>query len=147
MAIEKTIAFKITVIIICIPTTAFTLNQYAKLIHHLLSINYNWLFELMVVLGMLVFQFLFIYKNTWRLKLDYYVNMLLVSLTGSLLLWPLIILNLLYHCSDAVNVFYFLAVVTVMFFDHKKRVAQLELPVFISYTWIIYRFIILIFIL
>ena len=82
MAIAKTIAFKITVIIICITTTAFTLNQYAKLIHHLLSINYNWQFELMIVLGMLFFQYLFIYKNTWRLKLDYYFNMLLVSLTG-----------------------------------------------------------------
>ncbi len=140
------IYLKIAAIFICIGTTAFTLSQYAKLIQHLLKINYNWQFELFMVLGMLVFQYPFIYKKERMLKLNYYYNMLLVSLLGSLLLWPLIITNYFYTCSNTVNVIYFFTVVAIMFFKHKQRVAKLLLPVYISYTWVLYRFIILIFI-
>jgi hypothetical protein len=99
-----------------------------------------------MVLGMLVFQYPFIYKKEWGLKLAYYFNMLLVSLLGSLLLWPLLITNRFYTCGDMVNLFYFFAVVAIMFFVHQQRVAKLLLPVYISYTWVLYRCIILIFI-
>ncbi|MEI9957006.1 MAG: hypothetical protein WDM90_12055 [Ferruginibacter sp.] len=143
----KATYFKVTAIIICIAVTAFTLSQYAKLIQHLLSIKYNWLFELFIVIGMLFFQYPFIYKKTWAIKLNYYYNMLLVSLIGSILLWPLLIVNHFYTCTDVVNLIYFFAVVLVMFFEHKRRVKKLLLPGFISYTYILYRFIILLFIL
>jgi hypothetical protein len=146
MKFLNTIYFKIPVLFICITATAFTLSLYAKLIQHLLKINYNWQFELFMVLGMLIFQYPFIYKKEWSLKLEYYYNMLLVSLLGSLLLWPLLITNHFYTCSDTNNLIYFFAVVLLMFLEHKRRVAKLLLPVFISYTWVLYRFIILIFI-
>jgi hypothetical protein len=138
--------FKIVIIFICIGFTAFTLNQYAEIIQHLISIKYDWQFELLIVTGMLFFQYPFIYKVACSLKFDYYLNMLIVSLAGSLLLWPLLLINYFYHCSDAVNIIYFFAVVIAIFFEHKRRVAKLLLPVYISYTWILYRLLILIFI-
>jgi hypothetical protein len=147
MKIQKTILFKITVIVLCIAITAFTLHRYAGLIQHLLAIDYNWQFELCMVAGMLLFQYPFIRKQSGQLKLEYYFNMLLVSLTGAALLWPLININQFYRFGNTFNLLYFFAVVIIMFFDHKRRVATLQLPVFISYTWILYRFIILIFIL
>ncbi|WP_462221462.1 hypothetical protein, partial [Ferruginibacter sp.] len=125
----------------------FTLSRYAILVQHLIKIKYNWQFELFMVLGMLFFQYPFIYKNTWKLKLEYYFNMLLVSLMGAVLLWPLLIVNYFDACVDPVNIIYFFAVVWVMFWEHKRIVVKLSLPVFISYTWLLYRFIILIFIL
>jgi hypothetical protein len=146
MKFLNAISFKIVAIFICIAATAFTLSQYAKLIQHLISINYNWQFEFFMVMGMLAFQYFFIYEKTWDLKLNYYYNMLLVSLLGSLLLWPLLIFNNFYSCADMVNLIYFFTVVVIMFFVHKQRVAKLLLPVYISYTWVLYRFIILIFI-
>jgi hypothetical protein len=139
--------FKISVSTICIAFTAFTLSRYALLIQHLLSVKYNWQFELLMVTGMLFFQYPFIYKKSRMLQLEYYYNMLLVSLMGSFLLWPLLLLNYFYHYSDTTNLIYFFAVVLFMFFEHKRRVAKLLLPVFISYTWVLYRCIILIFIL
>jgi len=139
--------FKVTAILICIAVTALTLHQYAKLIQHLLTIKYDWQFELFMVTGMLFFQYPFIYKRTWPLKLDYYFNMLLVSLMGAVLLFPLLILNRYSNYTDAFNILYFFAVVLVMFFVHKRRVAELNLPVLISYTWVLYRIFILIFIL
>ena len=139
--------FKVSVIIFSITVTVLTLNQYAQLIQHLITLNYNWRFELFMVIGMLVFQYLFIYKKKWNLKLDYYFNMLLVSLTGAVLLLPLLILNQYSNYGDTFNLFYFFTVVLIMFFDHKRRVAKLHLPVLISYTWVLYRVIILFFIL
>ncbi|MEO7306738.1 MAG: hypothetical protein ABIR78_14015 [Ferruginibacter sp.] len=139
--------FKITVILICIAVTALILHQYAKLIQHLLTIKYDWQFELFMVTGMLVFQYPFIYKKVWALKLDYYFKMVLVSAMGAFLLVPLLILNQYSNYTDTFNILYFFTVVLIMFFTHKRIVAQLDLPVLISYTWVLYRIIILIFIL
>ena len=139
--------FKITAIVICMAVTAITLSQYAQLILHLINIKYNWQFESGMITGMLFFQYPFIYKKTWSLKRDYYFNMLLVSLIGSVLLFPLLILNFYSNYSDAFNLSYFFTVVLLMFFIHKRRVAVLKLPLLISYTWVLYRFIILIIIL
>ncbi len=139
--------FKIAVTGIAITITAFTLSRYAILIQHLISIKYNWQFELLMVVGMLFFQYPFIYKKAWALKLDYYFNMLLVSLMGSALLWPLLMINIFYACGDIINITWFFAVVLFMFLDHKRRASKLLLPTYISYTWILYRVIILIFIL
>ena len=147
MNLLRSTIFKIIVMCICIAITAYTLSRYALLVQHLLSIRYNSQFELLIVIGMLLFQYPFIYKNSTLLKLEYYLNMLLVSVFGSFLLWPLLIINHFYNCSDAANLIYFLVVVAVMFFEHKRRVTKLLLPRFISYTWVLYRFIILIFIL
>ncbi|MEO6254262.1 MAG: hypothetical protein ABIO79_13195 [Ferruginibacter sp.] len=145
--IIQSTGFKIAVILICIAVTALTLHQYAKLIQHLLTIKYDWQFELFMVTGMLFFQYPFIYKKTRRLKMDYYFNMVLVSAMGALLLFPLLILNHYSDYTDTFNIGYFFTVVLIMFFIHKKIVAKLNLPVLISYTWVLYRIIILIFIL
>jgi hypothetical protein len=139
--------FKIAVMAICISVTAITLNQYAQLIQHLIKIKYGWRFELCMITGMLLFQYPFIYKKSWSQKQYYYFNMLLVSLIGSVLLFPLLLLNFYSNYSDTFNLLYFFIVVLAMFLIHKKRVAALGLPVMISYTWVLYRVIILIFIL
>ena len=68
--------------LICIGVTAFTLSQFAKLIQHLLTLKYDWKFELFMVVGQLIFQLPFIYKKSFALKTGYYLNMLLVSLMG-----------------------------------------------------------------
>ncbi|MFM9983788.1 MAG: hypothetical protein ACKVOK_01060, partial [Flavobacteriales bacterium] len=45
--------------VISIPITTFVLSRFALLVEHYLSIDYNWLFELCMVLGQIVFQSLF----------------------------------------------------------------------------------------
>ncbi len=145
--IIHTVGFKITAMVIFIAVTVFLLSQYALLVGHLITIAYNWQFELFMVMGMFFFQYPFIFKRKRSLKLNYYFNMLFVSFVGALLLIPLLLLNHYSACSDTFHISYFFAVVIMMFFDHKRRVAKLGLPVLISYTWVLYRFIILIFIL
>lgn len=142
----KLIFLKILLGIICTFTTAFTLNLFAKLIQHLLSVKYNWLFELIMIAGILLFQLLFIIKNNKAAIFNYFSKMLFVSLVGSILLWPLLIINKYYNLTDVVNVGYFLLVVVAMFFIHKNIVTKMKLPSYLSYTYILYRFIILLFI-
>jgi hypothetical protein len=142
----KKISIKILSIIICIAITAFTLSQYAKLIEHLLSIKYNWLFELLMVVGIIFFQNLFLLKKYRKTIFDYSYKMLLVSLIGSLMLWPLLFINHFTMCNDTVNLVYFFTVVIAIFFIHKNIVARMQLPYYLSYTYILYRFIILLFI-
>ncbi len=135
-----------SIAIFCILTTALSLSQYAKLIQHLLVVKYKWLFELLMVIGMLLFQFLFIYKKSRKEMFNYFLKMLLVSLIGAILLWPLLIINKYHSLSDAINVGYFFLVVTSMFFIHKNIVTKMKFPFYLSYTYILYRFIILLFI-
>jgi hypothetical protein len=142
----KLAGVKILSIIICIVATALVLSQYAKLIQHILSIQYSWRFELYMVLGMLAFQYPFMYKKSCYTKLDYYYKMLLVSLMGSLLLLPLLLLNHYILLSDAINVSFFFLIVGIMFFVHKYIVTKMQLPFYLSYTYILYRFIIALFI-
>jgi len=137
---------KLSLIFICTVTTIFTLSQYARLIQHLLAVKYNWLFELMMVLGMLLFQLIFILKNNRKILLDYLLKMLIVSFIGSLLLWPLLLINNFYRLSDACNLIYFFSVVSIMFFIHKNIVTKMKLPFYLSYTYILYRIIVLLFI-
>lgn len=143
----KSISYKIAIMLLCIVITAASLNQFAKLIQHLITIKYDWKFELFMVLGQLVFQLPFIYKKTSEEKWDYYYNMLIVSMMGSVLLLPLILFNQFYLLNNTINILYFFTVVLFMFFEHKRRVYLLCMPSHISYTWVLYRFLILIFIL
>ncbi len=138
--------FKAFAFTLCIVFTAMTLNQFAKLIQHLLKVNYDWRFETGMVVCMFFFQFPFIYQERWIDKWNYYFNMLIVSCKGALMLWPLLLINHFQPCVDWLNLAYFFIVVLVMFFDHKRRVVKLNFPWFISYTWVLYRLIILLFI-
>ncbi|MDB5275243.1 MAG: hypothetical protein JWR61_198 [Ferruginibacter sp.] len=139
--------FKLAAIAFCIAVTAFTLSHFALLIQHLIVIKYNWQFELFMITGMMLFQFPLIYKKPNSLKLDYYFNLLMISFIGAVLLWPLLRINLVYQINDMVNLAYFFAIVLVLFFVHKRVVATLSLPEMLSYTWVFYRFIVLLFIL
>lgn len=147
MLLIKNKLVRLLVMFLCIIITAATLNQFAKLIQHLITIRYDWRFELCMVIGQLIFQYPFIYKRSIDEKLDYYFNMLLVSCIGSLLLLPLIIANHFYLLSNTMNILFFFCVVLYMFFEHRRRVKGLRMPFYISYTWVLYRFLLLIFIL
>ncbi len=132
--------------LIYIGVAAVVLSSFALLIQPVLRIQYNWIFELAMIAGQLIFQFPFLHGKPWSLKITYYQNMLLVSFMGAVLLIPLLLLNYFYTCSLIINISYFFAVVSLMFLEHRRRVHQLQLPWYLCYTWVLYRIIILYFI-
>lgn len=129
-----------------IAVTAATLNQFALLIAHLLTIDYDWKFELAMVIGQVLFQMIFLWKHSVAEKITYTEALLTVSFIGSILLLPIIVLNHYYPQTDIINLVYFFGVVSIMFLIHWSKVHRLRLPWWLCFTWVLYRLIILVFI-
>ncbi|MBC7487054.1 MAG: hypothetical protein H7282_09925 [Cytophagaceae bacterium] len=144
---DRPMRYRLLIMLGCILFTAFTLSQFSLLIQSFLAIPYDWKLELAIVTGQLIFQFPFLYRKPFTVKLVYFENMLMVSLIGSLLLIPLLLVNHFYPLPIEAHVVYFAAVVATLFFEHRRRVQRLQLPEYLCYTWILYRVLILPFIL
>lgn len=70
-----------------------------------------------------------------------------VSLAGALLLTPILILNQFINIPQITILIWFAFVVLFMFMEHSRRIKILRLPTILSYTWVIYRVIVLLVIL
>lgn len=103
--------------------------------------------ELILALGQIVFQGLFLIKLDKKMVLNYIGNLMTVSLMGSLLLVPILILNSIFKIPEVVTLGWFGTTVLLMLVEHSRRIKILELPFYLSITWIIYRIIALLIIL
>ncbi|MFV8333035.1 hypothetical protein [Flavobacterium sp. GSP14] len=103
--------------------------------------------ELILALGQIVFQGLFLIKLDKKTILNYIGNLMTVSLVGSLLLLPILILNLVDNIPEFVTLGWFGITVLLMLVEHSRRIKLLELSFYLSVTWVIYRIIALIIIL
>ena len=126
---------------------ALVLARFAQRIQPLLAIEYNWIFELTIVLGQLVFQGAFIVKNSWKQLVNYSFQVMLVSLMGAALLIPLTTVYHMFDLNNAIMLICFFSIILMMFFEHRRRLKKLQLPWYLSYTWVLYRCLILLLIL
>ncbi len=122
---------------------AKTLASFAAIIQDHLAIRYDLRFELGMVIGQVLFQWLWLLRHTWQGRLDYAVRLVAVSALGAVLLWPLLLLNHLAPVTVPVAVGYFFAVVAVMFAVHWQLVVAAKLPKYLCATWVLYRLLIL----
>lgn len=138
--------YKLIYILLALGITTFTLASFSKIVEGYFSIKYNWLFELGMVIGQILFQWIFLFKYSFSKKWTYAYHLLTVSFIGSLLLLSLLLIHQLYSISSIAALCYFFAVVIFMFINHRYRVIKLGLPKFICYTWVLYRLLIFLFI-
>ena len=103
--------------------------------------------ELFLAVGQIVFQSLFLIRFDKKIILNYIGNLMTVSLMGSLILIPILILNLFFNIPELITLAWFGFTVLAMLLEHSRRIKLLELPFFLSITWIIYRIIALLIIL
>jgi len=147
LPIKEGTTLRLLYMMLAVWATAYTLSIYAPLLQQFITVTYSFKFELAMVLGQLVFQSVFIFRKPFAVKFLYAFHLLTVSLLGSLLLWVVICLKQVVYLNAYVCLGYFLLVVGFMFFEHRRRLNVLKLPLFLSYTWLLYRSLILIFIL
>lgn len=104
--------------------------------------------EYMICFGQIIFQSLLLIFTSSNRKMiwNYIGNMMTVSLIGSFLLLPGLLLAH-YFSFSYIALGYFMMVVLFMFFSHVKRVKENQSPVWLSYTWVLYRILVLIMIL
>jgi hypothetical protein len=132
---------------ICAGVSALALSSFANLVQEFLAIPYGFVSELTIVLAQVPFQWAFMYSTSRRAKRDYMVVALSVSMAGSLLLIPLLILNALAAVSALLAVGYFTLVVGTIFVIHFKCIVALRLPKILTMSWVFYRILLLIYVL
>lgn len=137
--------YRILYIVFATIITALTLYNFSELIPNLPKGNFSR--ELILALGQIVFQSMFLLKFDRQTILNYAGNIMTVSLMGSLILTPILILNQFLNLSEMIILGWFGITVLIMFIEHFRRIKLLELPFYLSYTWVIYRIIALIIIL
>ena len=121
--------------------TSLVLTSYAQLLTPIIS-ETNLYREFIICGGQIVFQALIVGVVYPQRLIHYLGNMMTVSLGGAVLLIPALLLQVV-TVSNLFFVGYFLVVVALMFFEHVRRVKIIELPWFISLSWVIYRVIVL----
>lgn len=67
--------------------------------------------------------------------------MITLSFLGSLSLIPILFINTLINIPTTLNIIYFSIVVICMILEHARRVRHLNLNVYLTLTWILYRII------
>jgi predicted DCC family thiol-disulfide oxidoreductase YuxK len=97
--------------------------------------------ELILAFGQIVFQALFLLKLDKQTILNYAGNLMTVSLMGSLILSPILLLSQFVQLPQMIVLGWFGVTVLIMFLEHFRRVKVLKLPFYLSFTWILYRII------
>lgn len=137
--------YRILYIVFATIVTSLTLYNFSNLVPDLPKGNFSR--ELILALGQIIFQSMFLLKFDRQTILNYAGNIMTVSLMGSLILMPVLILNQFLNLPEMIVLGWFGMTVLIMFVEHFRRIKLLELPFYLSYTWIIYRIIALIIIL
>lgn len=125
--------------------TSFILFGYSNLIPSLPKSNI--IREIILAFGQIVFQILFLFKFNKQAVINYAGNLMTVSLFGSLILSPVLILSKFINLPETIILGWFGITVFIMFLEHFRRVKVLKLPFYLSYTWILYRILALLLIL
>ncbi|WP_268847777.1 hypothetical protein [Flavobacterium aestivum] len=119
--------------------TTFILFGYSNLIPNLPKASIAR--EIILAFGQIIFQSLFLLKFDKKTILNYTGNLMTVSLMGSLILSPILILNQFIPLPEKIILGWFGVTIFIMCTEHFRRVKILKLPFYLSYTWILYRII------
>ena len=137
--------YRFIFIVFALMITTFTLFRYSNLIPNLPKSS---IFrEALLALCQIVFQSIFLLKLDKRTIINYAGNLMTVSLMGSILLMPILVLNQFMNLKETMVLVWFGITVLIMFAEHSRRIKILNLPFYLSYTWVLYRTIALLLIL
>jgi hypothetical protein len=127
---------------------AKTLATFAAIIQSHLRIEYDLWFELGMVIGQVLFQWAVLFRASWRERIRYAFVLIAVSLLGATLLWPMLAYHLRVAALSPLSAtVWFFGVVGVMFAVHWWLVKREKLPVKLCATWVVYRLLILAYVL
>ncbi len=131
----------------CVGVSAYALGSFVEIIQAYVAIDYDYRTEGIVVISQVGFQWLFMTRSTWRERIRYMYVALTVSMIGSLMLVPLLVLHSIAGTSTVFAVGYFFLVVGVIFLIHHRLIIRNSLPTILSGTWVLYRLLLLAFVL
>ncbi len=120
--------------------TSVVLTSYSALLHPIVPTT-AFGREFLICGGQILFQGVIVFSIRPQRLIHYLGNMMTVSLMGALLLLPAMLIGLFYQ-SPIFFLLYFFIVVAWMFYEHGQRVKTLGIASLVSFTWILYRLLI-----
>lgn len=136
------VGYRIAYIIFAWLLSSIVLTNYAATVYPIVPAS-SFNREFIICGGQIFFQTAVVLIMNRAKLLHYIGNMMTVSLIGSLLLVPMIVLTSLINVSPIVTLIWFGAVVTFMLLIHSKRVKMLGISPLTTVSWVCYRFIVL----
>lgn len=119
--------------------TSLVLWKFAGLLPQLPKGNF--MRELILAFGQLIFQGGFLIGKDKKTILNYFGNLMTVSFMGALILLPVLFISTFATIPEIIILGWFGLTVCIMFAEHYRRIKLLGLPHFLCYTWILYRII------
>ena len=114
--------------------SSFILFKYLK-ICHLEYYNFS-----LIAFGIFIqmpIQGLFILKFKTEVAFNYIGNLITISLFGSLVILPILILNFVIDVNSDFNLVYLTFTFLVLVYEHYRRLSILELPKYLVLTWVL----------
>ena len=108
--------------------TSSILFGYTNLIPGLPKTNISR--EIIIALGQIVFQSLFLFQFDKQTIMNYAGNLMTVSLMSSLILSPVLLLSKFIPLSEFIILGWFGVTVLILFLEHFRRIKILKLPIF-----------------
>ena len=136
------LVYRIAYLIFTWVVTSFILSIYAKLMSGVLpqGVGYR---EYLICGGQILFQGIVIVivskERTW----DYLGNMMTISFTGALLLLPALLIAPWVAITPLIYVGWFMSVAGFMLILHLKRSKILGIGLTLTFSWVLYRLIVL----
>jgi hypothetical protein len=130
----------------CICISAFALGSFVELVAPYVAVRYDYWSEVVLVTAQVGFQWLFMIRSSWEERVRYMFIALTVSMVGALMLLPLLLYNNLAPVSVGSATAYFFMVVGIIFVVHHRLIVRNSLPKILSYTWVLYRLLLLLFV-
>ncbi len=136
------LSYRIAYLVVAWLTTSIILSRYSHSLAPLLHPG-AWYREWLVCAGQIPFQALVLHyidrTKTWQ----YLGNMMTISLVGALLLIPLQAIGNLLHAPAAFFAGSFLLVAALMLLEHIRRCRLLQIDGKLSFSWVLYRVVLL----
>lgn len=127
-----------TYILMSTIVSTIVLFYYVKALPELIS-NDTIIKETCMCSGQILWQGIILIVFLKKKIAMYLYQMITVSLLGSLALIPILILHHQVSLGLEIRVGLFFIVVCCMIMDHYRRVKKLELPSYLTATWVVYR--------
>lgn len=121
--------------------TSLILNAYTQLLSPLVPASHLTR-ELFICGGQILFQSVVAVLANKNKVLVYLCNMMTISFVGALFLLPGLMFTHGMYSAEG-HLAWFMIVVGMMFLGHIQRVKLLEMPWYMSLTWVLYRVIVL----
>lgn len=118
----------------------FILNRYFNGITIYRNAHFSFFTEWLIAVGQIAFQGAIVSFIRRGRLIHYFGQLMTVSMIGALLLGPVILIRRIFpEFREIIYLGYFTIPVSIMLWQHVRRVKMLELPFFLTITWILYR--------